>query len=211
MVPMYRLWLVLGCSAALLAGADLTGVRTVYVMPMSRGLDQYLANRLATRHTFLVVTDPKLADAIFTDRIGESFQTELENIFPDPKPAETKPAPEAAKADPAKPAAVSKDEKAGEPQLPAVEKVSRKKRASDDDADTPAGAKPFSETVNKLSAPVSTFGGAKGTIFLVDAKSRLVVWSTFDPSKSTQNRDLDRTASDIVSRLAKDLKAAQKQ
>lgn len=208
---MDRLLLVLGCFAALAPGADLTAVRTVYVMPMSRGLDQYLANRLTARHTFLVVTDPKRADAIFTDRIGESFQTELENIFPDPKPAETKPAPEAAKADPGRPATVKKDETAVEPQLPAAEKVSRKKRASDDDADTPAGSKPFSDTVNKISAPVSTFGGARGTIFLVDAKSRLVVWSTFDPSKSTQNRDLDRTASDIVSRLAKDMKAAQKQ
>jgi hypothetical protein len=202
---MYRLWLVLGCSAALLAGADLTGVRTVYVMPMSRGLDQYLANRLATRHTFQVVTDPKLADAIFTDRIGENFQTELETIFPDPKPAQPKPA-ETAKADPAKSAA----EKKGA-ELPEPEKVSRRKKSSDSDADAPAGSKGFSDTVNKLSAPVSSFGGAKGTIFLVDAKSRLVVWSTFDPSKGTLNRDLDRTASDIVSRLARDLKAAHKQ
>jgi len=203
MVPMYRLWLVLGCSAALLAGADLTGVRTVYVMPMSRGLDQYLANRLATRHTFQVVTDPKLADAIFTDRIGENFQTELQSIFPDPKPAEPKPAAGAPKS--------ASEKKADGQQLPEPEKVSRRKKSSDSDADAPAGSKGFSDTVNKLSAPVSSFGGAKGTIFLVDAKSRLVVWSTFDPSKGTLNRDLDRTASDIVSRLARDLKAAHKQ
>ena len=40
----------------------------------ARGLDQYLANRLTDDHIFQVVTDPKQADAVFTDRIGEAFR-----------------------------------------------------------------------------------------------------------------------------------------
>src|ERR1019366_1670148 len=41
------------------------------------------------------------------------------------------------------------------------------------------------DTVNKLSNPASSssFGRNKGTIFLVDAKSRQVVWSMYQPPK----------------------------
>jgi hypothetical protein len=61
-----------GCAGA----ADLAGVHKVYVLPMARGLDQYLANRLTTEHVFQVVTDPKTADAVLTDRIGEGFEAQ---------------------------------------------------------------------------------------------------------------------------------------
>ena len=56
----------------------------------------------------------------------------------------------------------------------------------------------------------SSFGRGKGTIFLVEARSRQVVWSTFDPAKSNTGKELDRTASDIVSRLKKDLNPKSK-
>jgi hypothetical protein len=52
----------------------------------------------------------------------------------------------------------------------------------------------------------STFGRGKGTFFLVDAKSREVLWSTFELPKNSTARQLDRTASDIVSRLIRDVK-----
>jgi hypothetical protein len=187
---MNRLLLLLGCSGMLLCGADLTGVHAVYVMPMTRGLDQYLANRLTNQHIFLVVTDPKLADAIFTDRIGENFQTQLENLFPTPKPPEA--VKKAEKSDTAEPA----------------EKPSKRAKAAAAAGDNPM----FQETVNHLDNPAltSTFGRGKGTIFLVDAKSRQVVWSTFDPSKGTLNHDMDRTASDIVSRIKKDMTPKEK-
>src|SRR5260370_11696730 len=74
--------LLLSCST--LAGAELADVHTVYLLKMSKGMDQYLANRLTNDHVFQVVTDPKLADAIVTDRIGEAFQTKLEELFPPP-------------------------------------------------------------------------------------------------------------------------------
>jgi hypothetical protein len=65
--------LVLG--AALLGAAGLGEIKTVYVFPMSNSLDQYLVSRLAQTHTFEVVSDPKLADAVFTDSVGPTFQS----------------------------------------------------------------------------------------------------------------------------------------
>ena len=64
------------------------------------------------------------------------------------------------------------------------------------------------DTVNKLSNPASnsSFGRAKGTVFLVDAKSREVVWSVYEPAKSGTPKEMDRTANDIVSRIKHDLK-----
>ena len=79
---MKRLALLVSCSAALLCATDLTGVHTVYVLRMSRGLDQFLASRLTADHVFRVVTDPKQADAVFTDQIGEGFETKLDELFP---------------------------------------------------------------------------------------------------------------------------------
>jgi hypothetical protein len=177
---MKRLLLLLSCSAALLGAAELSGVHTVYVLSMSKGLDQYLANRLANDHLFQVVTDPKLADAFLTDRVGESLQAKLEEIFPPPVPE--KPAPDA-------------------------EKSSKKDKDKDKDKD--ASTNPMlADTVNKLAAPgtSNSFSRGKGNVFLVDAKSRQVVWSVYQLPKGSSAQQLDRTASDIVSRLKRDLK-----
>jgi hypothetical protein len=187
---MKRLLPLFVCSGALLGAADLAGVRSVYLMPMSRALDQYLASRLTSEHVLQVVTDPKLADAIFTDKLGESFQLQLENISPTPKPPEPKVDATVTVAD--------KDAKA-----PAKSRRDRTDKSADSNA-----AALLADTVNKTDNPAlnSTFGRGKGTVFLVDAKSRQVVWSTFDPAKlGSDNHDMDRTASDIVSRLRKAL------
>jgi hypothetical protein len=186
MVAMKKLLFLLCGSGVLLGAAELAAVKTVYVMPMSRGLDQYLASRLTEEHIFQVVTDPKLADAVLTDRIGEGFQIRLESFSPKPDPEPV--------AKPAKPVKPAKDE--------AEDKQ--------DSQSNLAGA--FSDTVNKLDNPGtnSAFGRGKGTIFLVEAKSREVVWSTFDPPKSNNLKDLNHTASDIVSRLKKDLNPKSK-
>jgi len=162
MKAMKRLLLLLSCSGALLLGADLPGVRLVYVMPMSQGMDQFLANRLAGEHVFQVVSDPKLADAVLTDRIGAALNSSLDEIAPIAKPA-----------------------------------------AEDKDKDKDAKA-----AMNRLDNPAlkSTFGRGKGTFFLVNAKSREVLWSTFEVPKDSAAEQLDRTASDIVNRLIHDLK-----
>ena len=66
--------------------ASLAEVKSVYLFPMSNGLDQYLADRLTRDHVFQVVTDPKAADAVITDRLGDAFQTQLLTARPELKP-----------------------------------------------------------------------------------------------------------------------------
>jgi hypothetical protein len=171
MKPMKRLILLLCCSGALACAADLDTAKTVYVLSMSHGLDQYLANRLTNDHVLQVVTDPKLADVILTDFVGESFQAKLAAISPDPEPV--------------------------------------KPPKDDADEEQPKGPQnPFlGEPRNKLAAPgTGSFARTRGVVFLVDAKSRQVLWSTYEPARSTAVKDMDRSATDIVSRLKKDLK-----
>ena len=95
MGSMKRLALLFSCSAALVCATDLASVHTVYLLKMSRGLDQFLASRLTEDHVFQVVTDPKQADAVFTDQIGEGFETKLEELFPPPETAKPAPPPKA--------------------------------------------------------------------------------------------------------------------
>jgi hypothetical protein len=166
---MKRLAFLFSCSVAMLSAADLASVHKVYVLKMAKGLDQCLANRLTSDHIFQIVTDPKLADAVFTDQLGEGFQMKLEEFSPTPE--SDKPAP-------------AKGEKGGDEPNPLM-----------------------GDTVNKLSNPASSssFGRNKGTVFLVDAKSRQVVWSMYQPPKGSTSQQMDRTANDIVSRIKKDL------
>src|SRR5579864_7116417 len=94
MESMKRLLFLLSLSIALSCAADLANVHSVYLLSMSHGLDQYLANRLTSDHVFRIVTDPKLADAVLTDHIGEAFEAQLETMFPKPeapKPPATAP------------------------------------------------------------------------------------------------------------------------
>ncbi len=72
--------------AAGVRAASLAEVKSVYLFPMSNGMDQYLADRLTRDHVFQVVTDPKAADAIITDKLGEGFETELLRLRPELKP-----------------------------------------------------------------------------------------------------------------------------
>jgi hypothetical protein len=172
MEPMRRVSFLLYCCAVAvglrpLAAADLAGVRSVYILRMPRGMDQYLANRLTNDHIFQVVTDPKRADALLTDQIGAMFEEQLEALLPSPV-SEKKAAP-----------------------APAPDK------------DKPAGPLLPIDKETKLAPVHSTFGSSKGTLFLVDPKSHQVLWSVYDPPKASDSKEMDRTASDIVSRLKK--------
>jgi hypothetical protein len=51
----------------------------------------------------------------------------------------------------------------------------------------------------------SSFGGGKGTLFLVDAHSRNVLWSVYEKPKNSSPDELDRTAKRVVTRLKQDL------
>ena len=219
---MKRLALLFSCSAALVCAADLSNVHTVYLLKMSKGLDQYLANRLTAGHIFQIVTDPKLADAVFTDQIGEGFQLKLEELYPTPeaekpKPAlEPQPAPIPAPQPVAVPAPIPAPQPAAIPApIPAPQPVAipapipapKPAPKPAKPADVPTVFPLMTETVNKLSNPAanSGFGRAKGTVFLVDAKSRQVVWSAFQPAKDGTSQEMDRTAKAIVARVTQSL------
>lgn len=64
-----------------LSAAGLGDIKTVYLLPMSNGLDQYLAQQLTAGAVLQVVTDPKNADAVFTDHLGETFEQSLNDLY----------------------------------------------------------------------------------------------------------------------------------
>ena len=64
--------------------AELGQVRSVYLLSMGNGMDQYLANQLTAQNVFQVVTDPQKAEAILTDRIGVQFEMQLDELYPPP-------------------------------------------------------------------------------------------------------------------------------
>lgn len=128
-------------------------VKAVYLLPMGGGLDQYLAIRLTENQLFRVVTDPNLADAVFTDRIGETFQERLAELYPDDNP-----------------------------------KSDEEKKDSEN------------SWVNQKVRSAS-FSRGKGTIFLVDRKTKDVLWSLYAPAKSARVPDLNSNATKISKKL----------
>ncbi len=145
--------------------AELSRIRTVYLLPMGQGLDQYLAGRLTSLGLFQVVADPKKADAVFTDRLGEAFEQRLDELFP---------------------AAPSAEE-------------SKTAGAKAPEGQTAPGAR-------EGSIRPSTWGRGRGTIFLVDARSRAVLWSVYERPRDSSPEQVNRAAERIAARLKRDLK-----
>lgn len=174
---------LLGAAAVASDNPQLKQVQSVYILPMSSGMDQYLANKITRQALFQVVTDPKKADAILTDRIGEPFERKLDDLYPPPKP----PKPETPK----------KEGKEGD------EKDAAAKTDEKDPAKPMVSTEPLQRT--------SSFGRGKGTFFLVDRKSRAVIWSTYDRAPNNQADTLDKKAEQIVNRLRRDLKETPKE
>ena len=164
--------LILGAATLAFAAVNpqLKQVNTVYILAMTGGLDQFLANQIAASGLFQVVTDPKKADAIITDRVGEPFETKLNELYPPPAP----------------------------PALPPPPENDAKKKAGGDKKD-----------VLDLGAGsgfrVNAGGRGKGNLFIVDRKSRKVLWSTFEPPKDSTPSELSKTAEKVVKRLKLDL------
>jgi hypothetical protein len=75
---MIRLGVILLAAATLLAEAPAT--RSVYILPMAGGLDQYLAEHITQSQVMQVVTDPKAAEAFLTDRLGEPFEQKIAEL-----------------------------------------------------------------------------------------------------------------------------------
>jgi hypothetical protein len=149
-----KLLAVFALAALTSAAGDLSGVKTVYLLPMSGGLDQYLAVRLTSTASFQVVTDPAQADAVFTDRIGSNFEQILKDTYA-AKPAD------------------DKDVKQDDSAKPTMQPLSR----------------------------------GKGSLFLVDRRTHVVLWSMFAKPKSSQAEDMNQLATRIASQLGKDRKA----
>lgn len=164
-------WIAFLLLSVLAGAAEIGGssVRTIYVLPMGHGLDQYVANRLTREHVLEVVADPVRADAILTDTLGKPLELELEKLHPTPKPQADDADSDSGDSDTAQPSRSRRTMNTGEP------------------------------------PPISTFARGKGTLFLVDAHSRAVLWSVYErPTKSTSD-DLDHRAKRVVDRLKRDL------
>ena len=86
-MKLLAIFLAAGLTAV---AGDLSSIKSVYLMPMSGGLDQYLAIRLSNGGSLQVVTDPKMADAIFTDRIGSNFEQSLQDMYGEKKKSDGK-------------------------------------------------------------------------------------------------------------------------
>src|SRR5579864_6873366 len=140
-------------------GADMSGVKTVYLLPMSSGLDQYLAVRLTTGAVLQVVADPRNADAVLTDYIGQGFEDRLNELY------------------------------------------GAKPKIEDDKNDKNDKNGSGTEFVKPASGNRS-----RGAIFLVNRKTRDVLWSVYEQPKGTTPADLNRTADRIADKLGKAIK-----
>jgi hypothetical protein len=180
------------CALTLLAAASFASVnpqlhqvKRVYILAMGSGMDQFLANQFTKEQIFEVVTDPKQADAIVTDNVGEPFQKKLDDLYaPPPKPKtevdSTKPATDSvnsfdvgdSNASDAKPA---------------------RKDAFDGVDFSGGGNRP------------SSIGRGKGNFFVVDRNSRIVLWSVYERPKNSTPSELTKTAGRVVKHLKDDL------
>ena len=125
-----------------------SAARTVYVLPMAGGLDQFVAEWLTRDHVMQVVADPKIADVVLTDRLGEAFEQKLTEIHP-------------------------KDDK-----------------KDDKKSDSAATHNAFRSSKGR------------GTVFLVDAKSRQVLWSDYEKIPGSNSNDsLNHEAERIAKKL----------
>ena len=172
--------LLLLCCLGLTA-AELSEGRRVYLLPMSHSLDQFLANRLTRDHVMQVVTDPAKADTVITDQVGAALEDRLKTLYPPPE----------AKA-PAKDQAAAPKAETPKPK---------------DDAAAQTAPSILDNPVNKVekAGSMAAFGRGRGTVFLVDVKSREVLWSAFDKPKNSSPHELDHTAERLVKRLKEDL------
>ena len=63
-------------------------------------------------------------------------------------------------------------------------------------------ALPIYSKVTLAERPVTTsLSGGKGTLFLVDRKSRRLLWSTFEKPKNVTAKELDRSAGRVAGRV----------
>ena len=137
---------VFACAHLIAADTLSPRFRTVYVLEMANGLDQYLSSRLTANRVFWVVLEPTSADAVLTQSLDETFWNWLAHNYPPPAgaPASTR---------------------------------------------TPAATN---------SRPSSR---QPGMVFLVDPRTRVVLWSSWISPKKPTPDELNRNAETIVAQL----------
>ncbi|OYW12671.1 MAG: hypothetical protein B7X34_01685, partial [Acidobacteriia bacterium 12-62-4] len=157
---------VLFCAMSLWAADPaVREVKAVYLLPMTNGLDQYLASQLTKSGVVQVVTDPLKADAVFTDRVGEAFERKLADLYA-PKPVPKVEEPEAA------------------------EDKDKKKKAK---PSSPADMKE-NESVMAARVGSSSWGRSRGNIFLVQRSTGNVIWSTMGRPKDSSAENVAKVA-----------------
>jgi hypothetical protein len=187
-MKLFCAWIALAATAAFATvNPQLHEVKRVYILSMTSSLDQFLATQLVKAGIFEVVTDPKKADAIVTDRVGESFEKKLDELYPPPAPPKPpKPSPDSSAGESSKSDSASSD-----PTKPESKVVVKGDPLSG--VDLTGGARP------------TTMGHGKGNIFIVSRGSRSVLWSVYEPPKNTTSRELTKTAERVVKHLQEDL------
>ena len=168
-------------SAQAADASSLEQVKTVYLLPMSHGLDQYLANRLTRAGVVQVSTDPLKADALLTDHLGANFEASVKELYPEPKPAAA-----AAKDDDEKKA--GDDQKSAEPATETKPDPPEMKSTGFDHPPVPARD--------------------RGMVFLVKRGTGEVLWSTYHEPSIRRPKELNRTAGRIAEGLKKAMKPA---
>jgi hypothetical protein len=196
-------------SALALAGVNpqLEKVQSIYILPMSGGMDQFLANRLTRMGKMQVVADPLSADTILTDKIGEPFEKRLDLLYGSPhKMQEAPPA-----AEPEETAADEDMPKKSTDAADTAKDKSAKVKADAAAKDKEKAAKDKADSQKEQLMRVTSFGRGKGTFFLVDRRTRSVIWSVYEKPKSTSADELNKTAEKVVNQLKHDLKPASEQ
>ncbi len=156
---------LLAAAAAVQAVAadrpELAGIKTVYLLPMTSSLDQFLAVRLTKGGALQVVTDPNLADAVICDSIGAGLEDKLNSMYGEKKQAD-------------------------------------KDKDKDKDQSQPS-----------FAGPMGGAGRSKGAVFLIDRKTRSVIWSDYVRPKSAQPEEMNRVADKIATQLEKEKRGKQ--
>ena len=148
---------------------ELAEIKTVYLLPMTYALDQFLAIRLTKGGVVQVVTDPKKADAIISDHIGAALEEKMNSLYGEQK------------------AVKSAD---GAP----VSDKDKDKDKDDKDKNSFGGG------------PMAGGTRSKGAVFLVDPKTRNVLWSDYVRPKNSQPDELNHVADKIAAQFEKDKK-----
>lgn len=164
---MLKKMLALASLPLLAANPNLANIRSVYLLPMTNGMDQYLANHLIEGQVVTVTTNPQTADAILTDSLGPAFEHRLDELYPPPEPPEEK----------------AKDDE-------------KKDSSKDEPKELVRGA--------GANFRFSAFRKGRGMVFLVDRRSKQVIWSVHELPKDASAKQIDRTAARMTEKLKKD-------